>query len=109
MEQLAKGGIAGNTTLANAQDVRCSEVDRRSVGSLEFLKEARVVVERDRPRIGDPERVQPVGDAELLQAGSRLKHAKLREVISREELVVCGRPKSELVRQQRMHAIDSDE
>src|SRR4030095_6339637 len=109
MEQLAKGRIARDATLANAHDVRCGEVDRRSVGSVELLKKARVVVQRDLPRMGDPERVQAIRDTKLLQARSRLEHAQLREVIPGYECVVLHGSKRELVRQQRMHPIDGDE
>ncbi len=85
------------------------EVDDGSVGPLELLQEARVVVERDRARMSDAERVERVDEADLVQPVARVERSELAERPLLEHLVGVDRPEREVVGQQRVHPVDGDE
>ena len=80
-----------------------------AVRPLELLQEARVVVQRDRAGMRDPERVERVRDADLVEPRARVQRAELGERALLQHAVVAERAERELVREQRVHPVDGDE
>ena len=67
--------VARHAALADPQDVGRGEVDDGPVGTTELLQEARIVVQRDRARVCDPERVEGVDEADLVQPRAGVERA----------------------------------
>ena len=109
VQQPAELVVARHAALARAQDVDRGEVDERSVGPVEVLEEARVVVQRDRARMRRAERVEEVGHRHLVEPLAHVQRAELGQRALLQHRVVGERAEAVVVRDQRVHAVDGDE
>ena len=102
--------VAGHAALAIADDVHRRQVEPLAVVAGQVLQRARVVVQRDRAGMAGAERVEQVGHRDA----ARRCPACAGPTTSVSERVSSTRPvaserKSNVVRHQRMHAVDGDE
>ena len=79
VQQLAELRVARDAALARAQDVGRAQVHEEAVRPLELLEEARIVVQHDRPRVGDSERVERVRHRDLAEPVARVEGVHLWE------------------------------
>ena len=86
MEELAELRVPRHAALTRAHDVDRGEVHREPVAPLEALEEARVVVQRDRARVRDAERVERVRHRDLAQAVARMRREQIRERVLGDHL-----------------------
>ena len=101
--------VAGHAALADPEHVDRREVDDGAVRLVQLLQEARVVVQGDRAGVRDPERVERVDEADLVEAGADVSDAELAERPLLQDLVRLDRAEGEVVGEERVHPIDGDE
>ena len=99
--------VARHPALADPQDVRRGEVQASAVRALQALEEARVIVQRDRSGMGDPERVERVRRRRSSTARVRVARPA-REMSAPRCLVPGHRAERVLVRDQ-VHPVHGDE
>jgi hypothetical protein len=109
MEQTPELVVAWHASLARAHDVDGSKVEQLAVGTVEALETARVVVETDRTRVGDAERVERVGERDLFQALADVQRVHLLERAPLKHAVVGEGIERVVVGDQRVHPVHADE
>ena len=106
MQQPAEAVVARHAAFAVAEDVHGGEVEALAVVLHQVLQRLRIVVQADGAGMVDAERIEQIGELESRQEIDAALPRQLGQLGIRQALAGLRRLDREVVRHQRVHAVD---